>query len=490
MKARKLMLDGVGLKSGQIKKDAILKRMVNKPFDLTCQGWNKFLDFVKWHRHKEQEEKDLYEKESKEKERVLKRIMNKGLRDCGQAFKQALDWTLADQKKERNLMGKQRGIMKKMLDQNTRLMGMGFNKLIEEWKAQQAMLKTKMQFLLKTMASQDLTSILQAYNGLKRRKMMLDGVGLTDQEAKKTQLIKRLTNKPFDLQCQGWNKFIDFCKWDRQRELQQREQDERDRREKTRILKRIMDTNSRLMGAAFRGAFEWTMSDRKSECDLMFRQRGIMRKILDQNARLMGMGFNKLVDEWKAKQVMLRNKLRFVLKTLADQDGASLMMAYNGMKARKLVFDGVGLANGQAKKIQLLKRLTNKPFDLQCQAFNQFLNFLKLDRIREDDQKRQDALDRQTKERYLNRIMDSNGRIMGLAFRQALQWSVDEMEKEQVLMGKQRGIMRKMLDQSTRLLGMGFNKLVEEWKSQQGALKNKMRFLLKTLTNQDLSKIL
>ena len=387
------MLDGVGLKGGQIKKDAILKRMVNKPFDLTCQGWNKFIDYLKWDRHREQQEIYLKEKESGDKERVLRRIMSKGLRDCGLAFRQALEWTLADQKKERDLMGKQRGIMKKMLDQNTRLMGMGFNKLIEEWKAQQGALRNKMQFLFKTLANQDLTSLLQAYNCLKRRKLMLAGVGMSDQQAKKAQLLKRLTNKPFDLQCQGWNKFIDFCKWDRQREDQAREQEQRDRRDKERILKRIMDTNCRLMGAAFRSAFEWTLSDRKSDCDLMFRQRGIMRKILDTGVRLMGMGFNKLVEEWKAKQVMLRNKLRFVLKTLGDQDGASLMQAYNGMKARKLMLDGVGLSIGQAKKIQLLKRLTNKPFDLQCQAFNQFLNFLKLDRIREEAEVRQAQAD-------------------------------------------------------------------------------------------------
>jgi hypothetical protein len=72
--------------------------------------------------------------------------MNKGLRDAGMAFRQARIHTNNEAEKERILMFKQRGIMRKMSDVNTRLIGMGFNKLVEEWKAQQSMLKNKLQF--------------------------------------------------------------------------------------------------------------------------------------------------------------------------------------------------------------------------------------------------------------------------------------------------------------------------------------------------------
>ena len=64
----------------------------------------------------------------------------------------------------------------------------------------------------------------------------------------------------------------------------------------------------------------------------MFRQRGIMRKILDVNARLMGMGFNKLQEEHKAAMQIMRNKLKFVQKTLTDQDAQSKLIAYNSLK--------------------------------------------------------------------------------------------------------------------------------------------------------------
>jgi hypothetical protein len=129
--------------------------------------------------------------------------MNKGLRDRGMAFRQARTHANDEAEKERILVYKQRGIMRKMSDVSTRLLGMGFNKLVEEWKAQQAMLRNKLKFVMKTLTDRGLAKVLQAYNGLKRRKMMLDGLGMSDKEAKKVQLIKRLTNKPFDLQVQG-----------------------------------------------------------------------------------------------------------------------------------------------------------------------------------------------------------------------------------------------------------------------------------------------
>jgi hypothetical protein len=148
--------------------------------------------------------------------------MDSNGRIMGLAFRQALQWSVDEMEKEQVVMYKQRGIMRKILDQSTRLLGMGFNKLVEEWKGQQGALKNKLKFLMKTLTDQDSAKVLQVYYGLKRRKMMLDGAGLSDQEAKKVQLLKRLTNKPFDLQCQGWNKLIDFLKSDRNRENEER----------------------------------------------------------------------------------------------------------------------------------------------------------------------------------------------------------------------------------------------------------------------------
>merc|ERR1711941_59169 len=99
--------------------------------------------------------------------------------------------------------------------------------------------------------------------------------------------------------------------------------------------------NVRFMGMAFRQAFQWMEADREKERVLMQRQRGIMRRIIDSNTRLMSAGWNKLLEEWKARNGMLRDKLKFVIKALTDKDAQYKLMAYNAMKQRMLMLNGV-----------------------------------------------------------------------------------------------------------------------------------------------------
>merc|ERR1711985_68237 len=102
----------------------------------------------------------------------------------------------------------------------------------------------------------------------------------------------------------------------------------------------------RMAGTAFRQALQWTESERERERLLMQRQRGIMRRIVDSNVRLMSAGYNKLIEEWKARQNNLKDKLKFVIKTLTDKDAQMSMMAYNGLKQRALMLAGVGMGDG------------------------------------------------------------------------------------------------------------------------------------------------
>merc|ERR1712110_766921 len=102
----------------------------------------------------------------------------------------------------------------------------------------------------------------------------------------------------------------------------------------------------------------------------MNRQRGIMRRIVDSNVRLMSAGWNKLLESWKARNNMLKEKLKFVIKTLTDKDANYKLMAYNSMKQRMHMFYGVGLGDAEMKKAQLVKRLTNKGYNLQVMAIN------------------------------------------------------------------------------------------------------------------------
>merc|ERR1711937_1126730 len=103
-------------------------------------------------------------------------------------------------------------------------------------------------------------------------------------------------------------------------------------------------------------------------------------------------------------------------------------------------------------------------------AVNSIREFLKDARIREDEAAAEYERQQKEKDRILRRIMDVNARFMGMGFRQAWQWTLAEREREIALANKQRGIMRRIVDSNARLMSAGYNKLIEEWKSKQGAL--------------------
>merc|ERR1711920_937807 len=191
---------------------------------------------------------------------------------------------------------------------------------------------------------------MMAYNAMKQRCLMLNGVGMGDAGMKKVQLIKRLTNQGHNLQVMGVNSIREYLTSERDREEREREEYERQQKEKDRILRRIMNGNLRMMGTGFRQALQWTVAAREAEIALIAKQRGIMRRIVDSNVRLMSAGWNKLLEEWKARNNNLKEKLRFVIKALTDKDASYTLMAYNQLKQRKLMLEGVGFGDAEMKK--------------------------------------------------------------------------------------------------------------------------------------------
>merc|ERR1712054_605235 len=144
--------------------------------------------------------------------------------------------------------------------------------------------------------------ILMAYNSLQQRAAMLNGAGMSNTEMLKIQLIKRLTNKGYNMQVMGVNAIREFLTDARYQDEMARLEAERQAKEKDRILRRIMNGNLRMLGTAFRQALQWTIADREAEIARVNKQRGIMRRIVDSNVRLMSAGYNKLIEEWKARQ--------------------------------------------------------------------------------------------------------------------------------------------------------------------------------------------
>merc|ERR1712110_1252667 len=202
-----------------------------------------------------------------------------------------------------------------------------------------------------------------------------------DAGMKKVQLIKRLTNSAFNLEVQAVNALLDFLKSERNQDELNRIEFERQQKEKDRLLRRMMDGNLRVMGQALRQFQLHGEAEAEKERARMAKQRGIMRRIVDSNVRLMGMGYNKLIEEWKARQNNLKEKLRFVIKALTDKDAMFMLQAFGGLKQRALMLSGVGMGDSQMKKVQLIKRLTNSAFNLEVQAVNALKDFLKSERV-------------------------------------------------------------------------------------------------------------
>merc|ERR1712100_276849 len=370
----------------EMKKCQLIKRLTNQGHNFQVMAVNSIKDFLKDARIQEENDRLEFERQQKEKDRILRRIMDVNARFMGMGFRQALQWTVADREAEIALMAKKRGIMRSMCDSGARLMRAGYNKLIEEWKAKQGALKEKLKFVIAALTDKDKQFTMMAYNAMKQRMLMLNGVGMGDAEMKKCQLIKRLTNKGHNFQVMAVNCLREFLTSERIREEREREEYERQQKEKDRILRRIMDVNARFMGMGFRQALQWTVTAREAEIALMRRQRGIMNRMVDSNARLMGAGYNKLIEEWKAKQGALKEKLKFVIAALTDKDKQYSLMAYNALKQRMLMLNGVGMGDAQMKKAQLrlIRKLTDTSYNLQVMAIVCVRDFLKDARIQEE----------------------------------------------------------------------------------------------------------
>merc|ERR1711935_627507 len=229
-------------------------------YNLQVMAANALQEFLTSERAREEAERLEHERQQKEKDRILRRIMDANIRMQGVGFRQSIQWMETQREAEIALMRRQRGIMRRIVDSNTRLMRAGYNKLVEDAKMRKAALVDKLRFVIKSLTDKDAAFTLMAYNGLKQRKLMADGVGLGDDVASKLKLrlLRKLTDTSFNLQTQAANALTDFLASERERERLAREEHERQQKEKDRILRRIMDSNLRMMGAGFRQSLQWT----------------------------------------------------------------------------------------------------------------------------------------------------------------------------------------------------------------------------------------
>jgi hypothetical protein len=125
-------------------------------------------------------------------------------------------------------------------------------------------------------------------------------------QLKKCQFVKRLMNKGFDLTCQSF-----YCM--RRYNKVMVKMDKRVDKVRVRSLKRILDGWVKGMGKALRVLRKWCQREGEREGEREERQRGVLRRILDRYGRVIGLGFEKLVEEGRARESYIRKQLRFVI---------------------------------------------------------------------------------------------------------------------------------------------------------------------------------
>lgn len=434
---------------------------------------NSLKEFLKDDRElSDKNQKDL-EKQNKDKDRTIKKIMDSNIKLLGQAFRQASTFTRNETDKERQLTNKQRGIIRRMLDANTRFMGMALNKLFDWYMLRKKYIETNMKFVLRGLTDKDFKYVLMAYNILKQRKRKLDGVGKGTQETLKNNLIKRLLDKNFNLVMQAWNTLLDNNKWDKFNEANDQNNFLNKEKTRNRALRRIITTAFNDQTLAFKLLKINCYIETHHSKDNQLKQKAIILRIVNSNMRLLGLAFNKLVAESKMENKKLDNTVKFVIEILYHKDKMFTLMAYNGMKQLWMMKNGVGKGNIQIKKIDFIKRLTNNGLFLQKMAIHSLKDFLEDERIIENEERLEYEREIKEKDRVLKRIMNNNLLILSMAFRKAKLFAHENKDTEELLALKHRGIMKRLVDVNTRLLSMAFNKLLEEHNIVRAQLRNK-----------------
>merc|ERR1712183_639200 len=99
-KQRMQMLNGVGLGQTEKMKVQLIKRLTNQGHNLQVMGVNSIREYLTSERDAEERAREEYERQQKEKDRILRRIMNSNVRFMGMGFRQAMQWMLADRAAE------------------------------------------------------------------------------------------------------------------------------------------------------------------------------------------------------------------------------------------------------------------------------------------------------------------------------------------------------------------------------------------------------
>ena len=190
--------------NASMKKKQFIRGILNEGERLRGMAFNKL---VAWERYSKGEgiRRDLMRR------KVLGMVVDRKFRALAEGFRTMRLFREWKDGSSQHLVSHLRGVCKRILNKNVRLVGQGYNKLEENWRLRKDYLRGKLEFMIKNVRDGKTRSLLMAYNGMKERKNLLAGIGVGQDRSKKTQLIKRLIMDKFGLKKKlAFNKFREF----------------------------------------------------------------------------------------------------------------------------------------------------------------------------------------------------------------------------------------------------------------------------------------
>lgn len=210
-----------------------------------------------------------------------------------------------------------------------------------------------------------------------------------------------------------------------------------------------------------------------------------MNRLTDVSVRLLAAGYNKLCDDARSRKAQLNNRLRFIIKALRDKDAKYIVQGYNGLKQRRNMMRGVGHGKKDMLRVNFLKKLTDKGYAIMGLALNKFKDFYRYEKFQDKITNDLGQDMRAKKIRILKRIFNGNLKITAISLRQMRQYNNSAKRQEELLYGKKKGIIRRIVDTNSRLLSMSYNKLFAGYKVRKAALKQRLSYIIKSLKDKD-----
>ena len=157
-------------------------------------------------------------------------------------------------------------------------MGMGYSKLVEEYRINKQRTRERLTFIVKTLIDQDAKDRLQSYNSLRRNVALANRQKNVD--LKKSQFLKRILDKNFDKLFRGMNILRIWSK-------NESHKNSRNRKIVERICHRIFCKSNTLQALVLRHLRQYNKAKKN-------KMKGICNRIANKNTRMLMKGYNKL----------------------------------------------------------------------------------------------------------------------------------------------------------------------------------------------------